>query len=158
VTPTASVAVTEMEEVESEAEEGSALMESVNPKGQSRSRLMLARRRVPRGSLLRKSALLGCHPRRWPVAKGNLHHTSSRPVWARGAVYESWPHPIQELRTSGSLNQKMRPCVYRVFAAHVIWLQSFGTAGPPLQPNLRRPRKRLMAACHFRIDKEFKWK
>jgi hypothetical protein len=28
----------------------------------SRSRLMLARRHVPRASLLRKSALLGCHP------------------------------------------------------------------------------------------------
>jgi hypothetical protein len=31
-------------------------------------------------------------------AKGNLHHTSSRPVLTRGAVFESWPHPIQELR------------------------------------------------------------
>ena len=28
--------------------------------------------------------------------KGNLHHTSSSPVLARGAVYESWPHPIPE--------------------------------------------------------------
>lgn len=55
--------VTEMEEVESEAEEDSALMESVKPKGQPRSRLMLARRRVLRGSLLRESALLGCHPK-----------------------------------------------------------------------------------------------
>lgn len=55
--------VTEMEEDEGEAEEDSALMESMNPKGQPHSRLMLARRRVPRKSLLRESALLGCHPK-----------------------------------------------------------------------------------------------
>jgi hypothetical protein len=55
--------LTEVEEIESEAKEDSALMESMKPKGQPRSRLEPARRRVPRGSLLRESAHLGCHPK-----------------------------------------------------------------------------------------------
>ena len=55
--------VTEMDEIEGEAVEDSALMESVKPKGQPRSRLMPAKRRVPRGSLLRQAQRVGCHPK-----------------------------------------------------------------------------------------------
>ena len=54
---------TEVEEIESEAEEDSALMESMKPKRKPRSRVMPAKRRVPRGSLLREAAHLGCHPK-----------------------------------------------------------------------------------------------
>lgn len=54
---------TDVEQIESEAEEDSALMESVKPRGQPRSRLEPARRRVPRGSLLRQAQRVGCHPK-----------------------------------------------------------------------------------------------
>ena len=53
----------EVEEVESEHEEDSVLMESVKQKGTTRSRLLPATRRVPRGSLQRVAQRLGCHPK-----------------------------------------------------------------------------------------------
>ena len=47
--------------------------------------------------------------------QGKLHHTSSCPVLAGGSVYETWPHPIPELRITNfhfASGEEQTVCIY----------------------------------------------